>query len=163
MSEAGRQRRSLASCAAPLVESRYRTSVRRITTLRQSSPAVRTRALSRSDSAAVGGAGSTTLIRVSSTDTPGHDAAEPGSRNDGAPARRVEKKGQPWYIEIPLLVVIALVLVLVFQTFVGRVYQIPSESMEPTLHGCPGCTGDRIMVDKMTYRFTAPEPGDVRA
>ena len=40
-------------------------------------------------------------------------------------------------------------------TFVARPYLIPSESMEPTLHGCPGCLGDRIMVDKVTYRFTA--------
>ena len=71
---------------------------------------------------------------MSSTDTPGHDTAEPGPRDHGAPARGVEKKGQPWYIEIPLLVVIALALVFVFQTFVGRVYQIPSESMEPTFH-----------------------------
>ena len=46
-------------------------------------------------------------------------------------------------------------------TFVARPYLIPSESMEPTLHGCPGCTGDRIMVDKVTYRFSSPEPGDV--
>ena len=46
-------------------------------------------------------------------------------------------------------------------TFVARPYLIPSESMEPTLHGCPGCVGDRIMVDKLTYRFTEPEPGDV--
>jgi signal peptidase I len=46
-------------------------------------------------------------------------------------------------------------------TFVARPYLIPSESMEPTLHGCPGCVGDRIMVDKMTYRFSSPEPGDV--
>lgn len=60
-----------------------------------------------------------------------------------------------------MLVVIALVLVFVFQTFVGRVYQIPSESMEPTLHGCAGCTGDRIFVDKISYRFGEPEPGDV--
>ncbi|MCT1639282.1 signal peptidase I, partial [Dietzia cinnamea] len=79
----------------------------------------------------------------------------------GPPARGVEKKGQPWYIEIPLLVVIALALVFVFQTFVGRVYQIPSESMEPTLHGCAGCTGDRIFVDKISYRFGDPRPGDV--
>ena len=98
---------------------------------------------------------------MSSTDSPGHGTAEPGSRDDGVPARRVEKKGQPWYIEIPLLVVIALVLVFVFQTFVGRVYQIPSESMQPTLHGCAGCTGDRIFVDKITYRFGDPQPGDV--
>ena len=65
---------------------------------------------------------------MSSTESPGHDPAEPGPREDGAPARGVEKtrggekKGQPWYIEIPMLVVIALVLVFVFQTFVGRVY-----------------------------------------
>ena len=46
-------------------------------------------------------------------------------------------------------------------TFVARPYLIPSESMEPTLHGCAGCVGDRIMVDKLTYRFSSPEPGDV--
>ncbi|NLG54246.1 MAG: signal peptidase I, partial [Rhodococcus sp.] len=45
--------------------------------------------------------------------------------------------------------------------FVARVYLIPSESMEPTLHGCPGCTGDRIVVEKLTYRFGDPRPGDV--
>ncbi|WP_010541551.1 signal peptidase I [Dietzia alimentaria] len=98
---------------------------------------------------------------MSSTESPGHDPAEPGPRTDGAPAHGVEKKGQPWYIEIPVLVVIALVLVFVFQTFVGRVYQIPSESMEPTLHGCTGCTGDRIFVDKISYLLGDPEPGDV--
>lgn len=60
-----------------------------------------------------------------------------------------------------ILVTIALVLYYVMLTFVARPYLIPSESMEPTLHGCPGCVGDRIMVDKLTYRFTEPEPGDV--
>jgi signal peptidase I len=33
--------------------------------------------------------------------------------------------------------------------------------MEPTLHGCPGCTNDRVLVDKLTYRFGDPRPGDV--
>ncbi|GAA1682960.1 signal peptidase I [Mycolicibacterium murale] len=60
-----------------------------------------------------------------------------------------------------ILVSIALVLYYVMLTFVARPYLIPSESMEPTLHGCPGCVGDRIMVDKLTYRFTDPAPGDV--
>ncbi|WP_059020807.1 signal peptidase I [Mycobacterium sp. M26] len=60
-----------------------------------------------------------------------------------------------------ILVAIALVLYYVMLTFVARPYLIPSESMEPTLHGCNGCTGDRIMVDKVTYRFSDPEPGDV--
>lgn len=60
-----------------------------------------------------------------------------------------------------ILVAIALVLYYVMLTFVARPYLIPSESMEPTLHGCSGCVGDRIMVDKLTYRFSSPEPGDV--
>lgn len=66
-----------------------------------------------------------------------------------------------WFREIVVLVVVALLLSVLLQTFVGRVYFIPSESMEPTLHGCTGCTGDRIIVDKMTFRFHDPEPGDV--
>jgi signal peptidase I len=63
--------------------------------------------------------------------------------------------------EFAVLISIALVLYYIMLTFVARPYLIPSESMEPTLHGCPGCTGDRIMVDKLTYRFSSPEPGDV--
>ena len=66
-----------------------------------------------------------------------------------------------WFREIVVLVVVALLLSVLLQTFVGRVYFIPSESMEPTLHGCTGCTGDRIILDKMTFRFHDPEPGDV--
>ena len=60
-----------------------------------------------------------------------------------------------------LLVTIAIVLYYVMLTFIARPYLIPSESMEPTLHGCTGCVGDRIMVDKVTFRFTDPAPGDV--
>lgn len=54
-----------------------------------------------------------------------------------------------------------MVLYYVMLTFIARPYLIPSESMEPTLHGCKGCVGDRIMVDKVTYRFGSPQPGDV--
>jgi len=63
--------------------------------------------------------------------------------------------------ESVVLIVIALVLYYLMLTFVARPYLIPSESMEPTLHGCHGCVGDRIMVDKVTYRFSTPQPGDV--
>ena len=63
--------------------------------------------------------------------------------------------------EVAILAVIAMVLYYVMLTFVARPYLIPSESMEPTLHGCAGCVGDRIMVDKLTYRFGSPQPGDV--
>jgi len=87
-------------------------------------------------------------------DTPdeGPAAAEGG---DPKPAKRSTLR------EFAILAVIAVVLYYVMLTFVARPYLIPSESMEPTLHGCTGCVGDRIMVDKLSYRFGSPEPGDV--
>jgi len=78
--------------------------------------------------------------------------------DDRAP--RVDKKRSAFQ-EGAILVGIAVVLYYVMLTFVARPYLIPSESMEPTLHGCKGCVGDRIMVDKITYRFGTPQPGDV--
>ncbi|ORM03832.1 signal peptidase I [Prescottella equi] len=75
--------------------------------------------------------------------------------------RGKDKKPRSFWREIPILIVVALLLSFLLQTFIARVYLIPSESMEPTLHGCPGCTGDRIVVEKISYRFGDPKPGDV--
>jgi signal peptidase I len=33
--------------------------------------------------------------------------------------------------------------------------------MEPTLHGCPGCEPDMVMVDKFAYRFGSVARSDV--
>jgi signal peptidase I len=60
-----------------------------------------------------------------------------------------------------MLMVVALVLTFLIQTFLARVYEIPSGSMETTLHGCTGCTNDRVLVDKLSYHFGDPSPGDV--
>jgi signal peptidase I len=75
--------------------------------------------------------------------------------------RAAKHKGKSFWRELPILVVVAVVLAALIQTFLARVYMIPSESMEQTLHGCPGCYGDRVLVDKVTYRFSDPQPGDV--
>lgn len=90
----------------------------------------------------------------------GHDGHDSG----GAQSRDGKKKPGRFLRglrEVGILVVVAVVLSVLLQTFVARVYLIPSQSMETTLHGCPGCTGDRIVVDKLSYRFTDPAPGDV--
>lgn len=63
--------------------------------------------------------------------------------------------------EAVIIIGCVLLITWLFQTFIGRQYVIPSESMESTLHGCAGCTNDRIMIDKLSYRFSDPEPGDV--
>ena len=53
----------------------------------------------------------------------------------------------------------------VILTFVARPYLVPSESIEPTLHGCLGCAGDRIMVFSRSATapppLGSPQPGDV--
>ncbi|TNC22521.1 signal peptidase I [Amycolatopsis alkalitolerans] len=85
--------------------------------------------------------------------------AETGA--NGKRRRRKPKKQRSFWVELPILIVVALVLAFVFQQFFARVYTIPSGSMEATLHGCTGCYGDKILVDKITYDFTDPSPGDV--
>lgn len=80
--------------------------------------------------------------------------------NTNEPASQVEKQETPWYIEIPVVILLTLAIMFVLQTFIGRLYVIPSASMEPTLHGENG-SGDRIFVEKVSYYFSDPEPGDV--
>lgn len=80
---------------------------------------------------------------------------------DPEPADKPDEEGRPWWIEVPIIIVVALLISIGVQTFIGRVYLIPSESMEPTLHGCAGCEGDRIWVDKLTTLGGDPEPGEV--
>jgi signal peptidase I len=60
-----------------------------------------------------------------------------------------------------VLLLIAFVLALVVKTFFVQAFFIPSGSMEQTLHGCTGCTGDRVLVNKVPYWFGAPEPGEI--
>jgi signal peptidase I len=63
--------------------------------------------------------------------------------------------------ELPILILIAIAIAVVLKTFVLQPFYIPSQSMEQTLHGCPGCAGDRILVFKPVYRVRDPHPGDV--
>ena len=73
-----------------------------------------------------------------------------------------EKKELPWLLETLLIILCVLCVVGLVQTFIGRQYVIPSGSMEPTLHGCDGCTNDRIFTEKISYYGDkSPEPGDV--
>jgi len=80
----------------------------------------------------------------------------------GAKAPRSGRRRRPaFWKELPILIVVALLLTFMIQTFLAKVYVIPSGSMETTLHGCTGCVNDRVLVDKITYRFGDPQAGDV--
>jgi signal peptidase I len=85
--------------------------------------------------------------------------AERAGRRAGR-TNRTAKKGS-LLRELPVLLLVAFVLALVVKTFFVQAFFIPSGSMEQTLHGCTGCTGDRVLVNKVPYWFSEPEPGDI--
>jgi signal peptidase I len=71
-----------------------------------------------------------------------------------APERAGKQKS--FWRELPVLVVIAFVVALIIKSFVVQAFFIPSASMEPTL-----MVGDRVLVEKVTYRVGGPSRGDV--
>lgn len=70
------------------------------------------------------------------------------------------RKKRPWWVELPILIIIAFLVTFLIQTFVARVYYVPSGSMERTLHGVEH-GGDRILAYKLGYDFGTPQQGDV--
>jgi signal peptidase I len=60
-----------------------------------------------------------------------------------------------------ILVSVALILALCMKAFLIQAFFIPSGSMEATLHGCPGCKGDRVLVNKVVYRFRDIHRGEI--
>ncbi|HEU0130881.1 MAG TPA: signal peptidase I [Mycobacteriales bacterium] len=59
------------------------------------------------------------------------------------------------------LLAVAIALALVMKAFLVQAFFIPSGSMEKTLHGCPGCRGDRVLVNKLVYRFRDIHRGEI--
>jgi signal peptidase I len=58
--------------------------------------------------------------------------------------------------ELPFLLLAALILTVLVKGFLVQAFFIPSRSMEPTLD-----VGDRVVVNRLAYRFGEPAHGDV--
>ena len=91
---------------------------------------------------------------MTSTPTPtgaaGGDGAAPGRKPHGAWGENVET------------VVMAVVMAILLKYFIIEAYKIPTGSMQPTLIGDERSgIQDRILVDKLSYRFRAPERWEV--
>jgi signal peptidase I len=77
--------------------------------------------------------------------------ARPGRRR-----RKARRSSRSWWIELPILLVFALVLALLIKTFVVQAFFIPSSSMENTLE-----IGDKVLVNKLVYDFRPIHRGDI--
>lgn len=66
--------------------------------------------------------------------------------------KKVKSQIREWVESIA----IALILALVIRTFFFQAFKIPTGSMRPTL-----IEGDRILVNKISYRFREPEIGEI--
>lgn len=75
--------------------------------------------------------------------------------SDVKPTAKSAKGWSSWQENL-ILIAIALCLAFIIRTFIAEPRYIPSDSMVPTLH-----TGDRLVVEKVSYRFHPPTTGDI--
>jgi len=69
---------------------------------------------------------------------------------------RPHSSGRRLAVEYAVILAVALAIAFVLQAFVVKPYRIPSPSMVPTLD-----PGDRVLVNRFLYRFTAPSDGSI--
>ena len=97
---------------------------------------------------------------------PGPEGNGPAGEGDNGSARDgpdttlggavAPRRKRSFWRELPILIAIAFVIALVVKTFIVQAFYIPSGSMEPTLD-----IGDRVLVEKISYRLGGPGRGDV--
>ena len=78
----------------------------------------------------------------------------PAPPDDDEPSRSYQR-------EASVLLVVAVALALLMKSLLVQAFFIPSGSMEKTLHGCPGCKGDRVLVNKVVYKFRDIHRGEI--
>src|SRR3954454_1398585 len=87
-------------------------------------------------------------------------AAAGGAKQEEPPAKKgkpaKEKSTGNSFVELVVIVVVALGLALGIQAFLVKPYRIPSESMVPTLK-----VGQRVLVNRLGNRFNDPHIGEV--
>jgi signal peptidase I len=83
-------------------------------------------------------------------------ASAPPRRTEPLRAAPVPPKRIKAWVELPLLVLAAIVVTLVVKALLAQAFYIPSGSMEPQLH-----VNDRVVVSRTAYRLHDPNRGDI--
>lgn len=82
--------------------------------------------------------------------------------DDATLERRKRSNASKLALEWFVLIVGAILLAVVIRGTLVQAFYIPSESMEPTLHGCTNCNNnDRILVNKISYKLHDVNRGDI--
>jgi signal peptidase I len=84
------------------------------------------------------------------------DGAAADVEASGVRKARRRKSARRNRIEWAIVIVGAVLVAVLLRAFAIQAFYIPSASMEPTLE-----IGDRVLVNKLTYRIREPERGDV--
>ncbi|WP_044304494.1 signal peptidase I [Richelia intracellularis] len=83
-------------------------------------------------------------------------------QNQMSDNKYITQLNNSWIGELVRTIGLSVILALGIRTFVAEARWIPSGSMEPTLHGTPNqWEADKIIVDKLSYKFTKPQRGDI--
>ncbi|MGH2754412.1 MAG: signal peptidase I [Actinomycetota bacterium] len=85
-------------------------------------------------------------------------AEEPATKKTASEPAKKKKQSSLFkqIAELPLLIVLAFIIAIVIKIFLVQAFFIPSASMNPTL-----VRGDRVLVEKVSYRFGDPARGQV--
>ena len=95
---------------------------------------------------------------ASAGEEPGGEPGAAGQDEAAGKGKRGAGKGssRSFWKELPILVIVALIVAVLIKTFLVQAFFIPSGSMNDTL-----LEGDRVMVNKLAYRFGDPARGHV--
>ena len=83
-------------------------------------------------------------------------------QNQASDKNSSQQSNNSWILELGKTMFLSISLALGIRTCVAEARWIPTGSMEPTLHGVKDqWLADKIIVDKVKYKFANPERGDI--
>jgi signal peptidase I len=86
----------------------------------------------------------------------GEELVDDGEDGDGTPTQPVKRKRARGLIDWIIVIGVALLVAFLVRTFVLAHFVVDGHSMDTTLHD-----GDRVFVNKLSYRLHDPNRGDV--